>query len=163
MSGCFDGLVSPRIWVLAAMQVEEFDATSGWCCYLQKPPLPSKVQSASKSSKSQACRKQEEISIKCREAATNVKWATRRGKKYGQEACSRFERVIATSVSTFPKGKSNTCPAFFSKVFFNKHFFSFLPTHHFLFLKIMLLWNSYIWFCHKPFFQHSIYPFFIID
>ena len=60
---------------------------------------------------------------------------------------SSLERVIATSVSTFPKGKSNTCPAFVSKRFFNKHFFSFFFFFFFDFLFFIkccywFFWNS---------------------
>ena len=84
-------------------------------------------------------------------------------KNMGKTACSRLERVIATSVSTFPKGKSNTCPAFFSKVFFNnKNVLLFANTSLALFednaaMKfISLILSSTI-------FQHSIYSFSIID
>ena len=67
----------------------------------------------------------EKILIKCCRQQTLS--GQRGAKNMGKEVASSssLERVIATSVSTFPKGKSNTCPAFLSKRFFDKHYFAF--------------------------------------
>ena len=114
------------------MQVEEVNATSGWFCYLQKPQKCKVPQRATnlKLAKSSKSKTGAGGNLDQMLAATNIKQRATRGKNMGNlVACSRLERVIATSVSTFPKGKSNTCPAFLSKVFFNKQFSSFLPTY----------------------------------
>ena len=101
-------------------------ATSGWFCFLHTPPILrlKSGESASSSNSASQLRRKHQIQIlelsgfsikSCRQQTLIGRHS---GKNMGKGASSSSsERVIATSVSTFPKGKSNTCPAGFRKGF----------------------------------------------
>ena len=131
-------------WVKGCKRMEEHGRCNKWLMLLSAEAFP-RLKSAK-------CLKEQQISnlpkaanpkqpgekilIKC---CRQQSWLSgqRGAKNMGKEVASSssLERVIATSVSTFPKGKSNTCPAFVSKRFFNKHFFAFSSSLTFSSLK----------------------------